>query len=91
MGPLGGSRSPSRLAPASRAFLLALNYSSVANVLFMQAAAPMLAALLGWALLRERVDGRTWLALVLAGVGVATMADRLPRRGRGSPSSCPWS
>jgi len=62
------------LAVSSGSFLLALNYSSVANVLFMQAAAPMLAALLGWALLRERVDGRTWLALVLAGVGVATMA-----------------
>ena len=62
------------LAISSGAFMLALNYSSVANVLFMQAAAPMLAALLGWALLRERVDGRTWLALMLAGVGVATMA-----------------
>ena len=62
------------LAVSSGSFLLALNYSSVANVLFMQAAAPMLAALLGWALLRERVDGRTWLSLLLAGVGVATMA-----------------
>ena len=62
------------LAISSGAFLLALNYSTVANVLFMQAAAPMLAALLGWALLRERIDGRTWLALLLAGAGVATMA-----------------
>jgi drug/metabolite transporter (DMT)-like permease len=40
----------------------------------MQAAAPMMAALLGWALLGERVDGRTWVALVLAGMGVTLMA-----------------
>jgi drug/metabolite transporter (DMT)-like permease len=62
------------LAISSGAFLLALNYTSVANVLFMQAAAPMMAALLGWALLSEPVDGRTWVALVLAGAGVALMA-----------------
>lgn len=62
------------LAISSGAFLLALNHTTVANVLFMQAAAPMMAALLGWALLRERVDGRTWAALGLAAVGVAVMA-----------------
>ena len=62
------------LAISSGAFLLALNSTSVANVLFMQAAAPMMAALLGWALLHERVDGRTWLALALAAVGVVVMA-----------------
>lgn len=62
------------LAISSGAFLLALNYTTVANVLFMQAAAPMMAALLGWALLSERVDGRTWVALLLAGAGVALMA-----------------
>ena len=62
------------LAISSGSFLLALNYTSVANVLFMQAAAPMMAALLGWALLSERVDTRTWIALALAGGGVALMA-----------------
>ena len=59
---------------SSGSFLFALSYTTVANILFMQAAAPMMAALLGWALLRERVDGRTWVALALAGVGVAVMA-----------------
>ena len=34
----------------------------------------MMAALLGWALLSEPVDGRTWVALVLAAAGVALMA-----------------
>ncbi len=62
------------LAVSSGAFLLSLNYATVANVLFMQAAAPMLAALFGWALLSERVGGRTWAALVLAGAGVLLMA-----------------
>lgn len=62
------------LAISSGTFLLALNYATVANVLFMQAAAPMLAALLGWALLSEGIDGRTWGALALATAGVALMA-----------------
>lgn len=62
------------IAISSGAFLLALNYTTVANVLFMQAAAPMMAALLGWLLLSEPVGGRTWVALVLAGGGVALMA-----------------
>lgn len=62
------------LAISSGAFLLALNHTSVANVLFMQAAAPMMAALLGWVLISEPVDGRTWTALLLAAAGVAVMA-----------------
>jgi drug/metabolite transporter (DMT)-like permease len=62
------------LAISSGTFLLALNHTTVANVLFMQAAAPMMAALLGWVLLSERIDGRTWVALALAGAGVALMA-----------------
>ena len=62
------------LAISSGTFLLALNHTTVANVLFMQAAAPMMAALLGWVLLSERIDGRTWAALVLAGAGVVLMA-----------------
>jgi drug/metabolite transporter (DMT)-like permease len=81
-GTLGAFRSMGRsglamavfLAISSGSFLLALNYTSVANVLFMQAAAPMMAALLGWVLLAEGVDTRTWIALALAGAGVALMA-----------------
>lgn len=62
------------LAISSGAFFLALNYTTVANVLFTQAASPFFAALLGWWLLGERIDGRTWLAMGLAGGGVAVMA-----------------
>ena len=62
------------LGISSGVFLLSLNYTSVANVLFMQAAAPMMAALLGWLFLREGIDGRTWISLLLAGAGVVLMA-----------------
>lgn len=62
------------MAVASSAFILALAHTTVANVLFTQAAAPMMAALLGWAFIRERVGVRTWIALALAAAGVATMA-----------------
>jgi drug/metabolite transporter (DMT)-like permease len=62
------------LAVSSGSFLLALNYTTVANVLFMQAAAPFFAALLGWWLLGDRVARRTWWAMTLAAIGVAAMA-----------------
>lgn len=61
------------LAISSGTFLLALNYTSVANVLFLQAASPMMAALLGWAFLSERISRRTWAAMSMAAVGVAAM------------------
>ena len=60
-------------AVSSGTFLLALNYTTVANVLFLQAASPMIAALLGWAALSERIPRRTWLAMALAAVGVTAM------------------
>lgn len=61
------------LAISSGTFLLALNYTSVANVLFLQAASPMIAALLGWTLLSERISRRTGLAMGVAAVGVTVM------------------
>ena len=60
-------------AIASSLFILALNYTTVANVLFWQATAPMMAALLAWVLLGERVRRRTWGAMALALVGVVLM------------------
>ena len=61
------------LAISSGTFLLALNYTTVANVLFFQAAAPMLAALLGWLVLSERIGRRTWIGMGVAAIGVAVM------------------
>lgn len=61
------------MAISSGTFMLALNVTTVANVLFMQAASPMLAAVLGWALLGDRVGRRTWLSIGVAAVGVTVM------------------
>src|SRR5215210_1324156 len=61
------------LAVASGAFLAALNHTTVARVLFVQAISPVLAALLAWVLLREPVGGRTALALAIALGGVTLM------------------
>jgi len=60
------------LAVSSGAFIMALNYTSVANVLFMQALAPILAAVLG-TLVGEPVGRRTWLAMAVALAGVGLM------------------
>jgi drug/metabolite transporter (DMT)-like permease len=62
------------MAIASGTFILALNHTTVANVVFMQAAAPMLAGLLGWLLLGDVVTRRTWAAVAVAIVGVGVMA-----------------
>jgi drug/metabolite transporter (DMT)-like permease len=69
------------LAVSSGSFLVALNYASVANVLFMQALAPLIAAGLG-TLLGEPVPRRTWLAMFVALAGVALMVG-----GPGRPST----
>ena len=61
------------LGLSSATFLLALNYTSVANVLFLQASAPVMAALLGWVILSERISRRTWIAMLMAAVGVGAM------------------
>lgn len=60
------------MAIASASFIVALNHSTVANILFMQALAPVLAAVLGMAV-GERVVPRTWLAMGVALAGVAVM------------------
>lgn len=68
----GGLAIPGLMAVASGSFIVALNHATVANILFMQALAPLLAALLGM-LVGERAGGRTWLAMAVAIAGVAVM------------------
>jgi drug/metabolite transporter (DMT)-like permease len=60
-------------AVASGSFVVALNHATVANVLFMQAVAPIAAALLAWAALGEAVTRRTWITMAAAVLGVALM------------------
>ena len=54
------------------ATVLALLNTTVANALFIFAAAPFFAAVLGWLVLRERVRAHTWITIgvALAGVGL---------------------
>ncbi len=58
---------------ASSTFIVALNHTSVANVLFLQALAPLIAALLAWVAFHEAVSLRTAGAMVLALAGVGLM------------------
>jgi drug/metabolite transporter (DMT)-like permease len=60
------------MAASSGAFIAALNYTSVANVLFMQALAPVLAAVLG-TFVGEPVARRTWISMAVAIAGVGLM------------------
>jgi drug/metabolite transporter (DMT)-like permease len=60
------------MAISSGTFIVALNHTSVANVLFVLAIGPVLAAALG-TLVGERVTGRTWIAIGTALGGVALM------------------
>lgn len=59
-------------AVASTSFVVALSYTTVANILLMQAGVPLLAALIAWAVFRERVSLTTWIAIaaVIFGVGI---------------------
>jgi drug/metabolite transporter (DMT)-like permease len=61
------------LALASGSFIAALNHTSVARVLFIQAISPVLASLLAWIALKEPIDKRTAIALATAMGGVALM------------------
>lgn len=60
-------------AVASTSFVVALAYTTVANILLMQAGVPLLAALITFVLFRERISGATWVAIGAVIVGVAIM------------------
>lgn len=53
--------------------IFAIQATTVANAMFLFAAAPFLAALLGLLVLRERVRTATWWAMSLALAGIAVM------------------
>jgi drug/metabolite transporter (DMT)-like permease len=60
-------------ALASGSFIVALNHTTVANVLFLQALSPLAAALIAWLALGEGVSRRTMAAMAVAIAGVALM------------------
>ena len=68
-GPLGGLG----LVFAFAGAIYALQATTVANAVFLFAASPFFAALLGWLLLREPVRPATWAAIAVAGLGMFIM------------------
>ena len=58
---------------SSVSFIFALGHTTVANVVFFLAAAPLFAALIAWVVMRERIARRTIGAMVVAIVGIGVM------------------
>ncbi|HEX7889225.1 MAG TPA: DMT family transporter [Ramlibacter sp.] len=55
------------------AFMVALTLTSVANVLVTMAIGPLLTALIARVFIGHRIPLRTWLAILVAGAGIASM------------------
>ncbi|MDC0077829.1 DMT family transporter [Deltaproteobacteria bacterium] len=53
--------------------ILSIQATSVANAMFLFAAAPFFAAVLGWLLLKEHVRNATWISMIAALVGIVIM------------------
>lgn len=62
------------LSLAFTTYVFALLNTSVASALFILAAAPPIAAVLGWLWLGERPRNSVWAAIALAAVGIGIMA-----------------
>jgi drug/metabolite transporter (DMT)-like permease len=71
------------IAVASATFIAALNHTTVARVLFIQAISPVLAALMARVFLGEPIGRRTTAAMVMALAGVGLM---LGAPGAGDPT-----
>jgi DME family drug/metabolite transporter len=53
--------------------IYAIQTTTVANAMFLFTAAPFLAAVAGWVILREQVRHATWVAMLFAIIGIAIM------------------
>ncbi|APG83248.1 DMT family transporter [Sinorhizobium americanum] len=58
---------------ASTSFIIAISYTTIANVVLLGAGVPLFAALISWVLFRERVSRFTWGAIGAVIFGVAIM------------------
>ena len=54
-------------------FVFSLSYLTVATVVFMLAASPLAAALIAWLVMRERLEQRTIIAMLVAFCGIGIM------------------
>ena len=55
------------------AFMLGLTFTSVANVLIIMSLGPLFTAVLAWLVNGQRLHARVWVAIVVAGAGMAYM------------------
>ncbi|MDA0923138.1 MAG: DMT family transporter [Proteobacteria bacterium] len=53
--------------------IYAIQSTTIANAVFLFSASPFITALLGWAVLGEKVRGRTWAAIGVAAIGIGVM------------------
>lgn len=60
-------------ALASTCFVVALSYTTVANILLIQAGVPLLAAMLAWLVFGEKSSVATWIAIAAVVAGIAVM------------------
>ena len=58
---------------ASTGFVFALGHTTVANVVFFLACSPLVAALISWVVMRERISRRTLGAMLVAACGIGMM------------------
>jgi len=70
------------LGLGSTCYVFALLLTTVANALFLISAAPFMAAVLGWIVLRERVRPATWIMMSVALAGIAIMVFHGVQSGR---------
>ena len=70
---LKGLISGASLMFASVTFVYALKLTTVARATLILSAAPVLAGLLGWLLLREPITRRNWWTMGMAAVGLAVI------------------
>ena len=70
---LAGAIAALSLVFAYSGAIFSMQTTSVANAMLLFATAPFMAAVLGWVVLRERVRGATWIAVLIAIGGIAVM------------------
>ena len=68
-------------AVASTAFVVALQFTTVATIAVIQSLSPFVAALLAYALMGEKLRARTWVAIAIAMGGIVVMMARAPQGG----------
>lgn len=54
-------------------FMIAITMTTVANTSIMESLSPLFTAFLAWLILRQRISGRTWLAIAAACAGICWM------------------